>query len=348
MILRCGECGKLIRATDLPAGEAIACPHCGRANVCPPPVAAAVAVPPVASDPPPSRSFPTRLVVGIAAIAAVAWAVWAIASASRAEPASPAASPVEARQKAILKDDLGKSGDPDLVRQYHDINVRYFAGRLPATPVLWEPRLAEVGRLGATSFTLEGLFGHIGDRRAILLNDELRTDPAAVARALCHEMVHAYLFELGDRTTDHGPAFQAELKRLADAGAFAGVVATDEERRTLKAWLDAENARLDAEGAAIERESDEIARDRADLQAAIADMDARFRGNDPARGRPSPAEIAQLNERRDAFNAGVEAAKARADQATAAQAEFNRQVARYNLMLVYPDGLDETRLVAAR
>ncbi len=255
-------------------------------------------------------------------------------------------SPVEARQKAILRDDLHHIGDPDLVRQYDEINVRYFAGRLPAMPVLWEPKLADVGRLGSRPFTLEGMFGHIGARQAILLNDHLRADPAAATRTLCHEMVHAYLYEIGDRTTDHGPAFQAELRRLADAGAFAGIVATDEERRTLKAWLDAENSRLDVEGAAVEQEDQEIARDRAELDASIDEMNARLQGS--AADRPSQAEIDALERQRQAFNARVDAIRERARSARADLAEFNRQVERYNLMLVYPDGLDESSLVTAK
>lgn len=256
-------------------------------------------------------------------------------------------SPVEARQKAILQDDLGRAGDPGLIRQYHEINARYFAARLPAMPVLWEPKLAEVGTLGPRPFTLEGMFGHIGARQAILLNDHLRSDSAAATRTLCHEMVHAYLYEIGDRTTDHGAAFQTELKRLSDAGAFTGIVATDDERRALKTWLDEENARLDAEGAAVQQEDEAIARDRTDLDAAIADMSARLQSRTAA-DRPSPAEIDALESSRQAFNARVSAIRERANDARAALAEFNRQVERYNLMLVYPDGLDESSLVTAK
>lgn len=255
-------------------------------------------------------------------------------------------SPVEARQKAILKDDLDRTGDPDLVRQYREINARYFGGRLPAMPVMWEPKLADVGTLGPRPFTLEGMFGHIASRQAILLNDRLRSDPAGTTRTLCHEMVHAYLYEIGDRTTDHGAAFQTELKRLSDAGAFTGIVATEDERRALKTWLDGENARLDAEGDAVRREDQEIARDREELDAAIDAMNARLQGG--AADRPSPAEIDALESRRETFNARVSAIRDRASDARAALTEFNRQVERYNLMLVYPDGLDESSLVTAK
>jgi chromosome segregation ATPase len=154
------------------------------------------------------------------------------------------------------------------------------------------------------------------------------------------------LYEIGDRTTDHGAAFQAELERLADAGAFAGIVATAEERRALKTWLDAENARLDAEGDAVRQEDREIARDREELDAAIDEMNARLQG--AAADRPSPTEIDALESRREAFNARISAIRDRASNARAALTEFNRQVERYNLMLVYPDGLDESSLVTAK
>jgi DNA-directed RNA polymerase subunit RPC12/RpoP len=339
---RCTACAGVMRATADQAGDAVVCPRCNHENLCPPSTAGPST--PVAAARP---RQPWMLAAACVALAAIAWAGWSIVVSRRAddEDATPV-SPVEARQKAILRDDLDRAGDPDLVRQYQEINARYFAGRLPAIPVMWEPKLAEVGTLGPRPFTLEGMFGHIGSRQAILLNDHLRSDPAGATRTLCHEMVHAYLYEIGDRRTDHGPAFQAELERLADAGAFAGIVATDEERRSLKAWLDRENARLDAEGDAVRQEDQEIERDRAELDAAIDAMNARIQSA-PV-DRPSAAEIDALESRREAFNVRVAAIRERATDARAALAEFNRQVERYNLMLVYPDGLDESSLVTAK
>jgi DNA-directed RNA polymerase subunit RPC12/RpoP len=340
---RCTACAGVVRATADQAGHAVACPRCNHENLCPSSTANA-SVP--AADASPRQSW-TRLAAAGLALAALAWAGWSAVVLRRAEDdeATPV-SPVEARQKAILTDDLGRAGDPDLVRQYHEINARYFGGRLPAMPVMWEPKLAAVGALGPRPFTLEGMFGHVGSRQAILLNNRLRSDPAGTTRTLCHEMVHAYLYEIGDRTTDHGAAFQAELERLADAGAFAGIVATAEERRALKTWLDAENARLDAEGDAVRQEDREIARDREELDAAIDEMNARLQG--AAADRPSPTEIDALESRREAFNARISAIRDRASNARAALTEFNRQVERYNLMLVYPDGLDESSLVTAK
>ena len=55
-----------------------------------------------------------------------------------------------------------------------------------------------------------------------------------------------------------------------------------------------------------------------------------------------------LDQRRDEHNRRVEALNARTERGRAALLEFNRQVSRYNLMLVFPDGVDEEQLFAPR
>lgn len=278
----------------------------------------------------------------------MAWSVWSLASPLGGDLApNRVLSPIEARQREILNDALGRPTDPGLMRKFRELNTRHFSGRLPDVPVLWEPRLAEVGAMAGQAFTLEGMFGHVGQRSAILLHPNLADDDAAVARALSHEMVHAYLYTTGNSSTDHGPAFQAELRRLATEGAFAGIVADDAERKNLRAWLDAEAARLDADSASVRREGEELERDRLDLERDFAAMNARAV---PGEGRTPPTreEVDALNARRDAYNRRVEAAAAWAERGRADLAEFNRQVQRYNLMLVYPDGVDEGDLVKPR
>jgi len=79
----------------------------------------------------------------------------------------------------------------------------------------------------------------------------VRDDPKALDRALCHEMVHAYLYATGEEHTVHGPAFQAVLQRLALEHAFEGIAADPATRTALRAWLDAESARLDVEPAGV-------------------------------------------------------------------------------------------------
>jgi predicted SprT family Zn-dependent metalloprotease len=110
---------------------------------------------------------------------------------------------------------------------------------------------------------------------------------------------------LSDRSDGHGPRFQTLLKRLATEGAFEGLVATDEERAELRATLD--------------RRSQELDREMSRLRGDWSEVD----GTDAAR---------------------VEAYNARVRRLQDAGADFNRKVAQYNLMISYPDGLDEERL----
>jgi len=233
-------------------------------------------------------------------------------------------SPAEIRQTAILRDNLDQPADAGLASLYAEINTKHFGAALPAMPVRWEPRLAEIGALAGRSFTLEGMFGRVGHRTVILLHPNLMADIDALERALSHEMVHARLFFLGDTTTDHGPAFRAELKRLADQGAFEGIASTDDERAQLRAWLDAETIRIKSERQALEQLAPELAREREDAE----------RGGDDAAAR------------RDAYNLHAEAANTRTAAFNEALTEYNQQVKRYNLMISYPDGMDETARAA--
>jgi hypothetical protein len=169
----------------------------------------------------------------------------------------------------------------------------------------------------------------------ILLNPGLQRDAAATTRALCHEMVHAYLYSTGDVNENHGPPFQVVLRRLAAEGAFEGTPATDDERANLRAWLDAESARLDAERDEMDREGREIDQERAAIQQATAAAATQPGGGDPG----------ELTARRDAYNARATAANDRLERDRADLAHFNAEVTRYNLMLVYPDGLDTSAMV---
>ena len=69
---------------------------------------------------------------------------------------------------------------------------------------------------------------------------------------------------------DHGsrPAFRAELKRLADEGAFKGIASTEDEREQLRAWLDAETGRIKSERDALEQLGLELAREREAVERA--------------------------------------------------------------------------------
>lgn len=291
---------------------------------------------------PGSWSLSRVLVATIAGVAAL-WSVWTIAGPAPVDVArGEVLSPIEARQREILRDNIGRPGDPALMHRYQALDQNHFGGRLPELPVMWEPRLAEVGALAARSFTLEGMFGHVGGKAAILLHPNLANDEPALARALAHEAVHAFLHGVGEESTRHGPSFRAELGRLAAEGAFTGIVADEATRSSLRAWLDEEAARLDRDAADVREEGGAIERERADLERAIEDINSRS-------GPPPTREaVDALNARREAYNRRVEAANERTVRGRAALAEFNRQVERYNLMLVYPDGIDEEDLVKPR
>jgi hypothetical protein len=159
-------------------------------------------------------------------------------------------------------------------------------------------------------------------------------------------MVHAYLSGIGDSSTNHGPAFQNLLERLAREGAFVGIPASDAERARLRAWLDEESARLDFERQDMGRAGAEIDQERAAIEAAFADVDARLAAARAGTGPwPGADEARALSARRDAYNERAVAANARAQANRADLDHFNKEVERYNLMLVYPDGIEEQSLI---
>lgn len=276
------------------------------------------------------------------AIAAAAWFGWS--SLVGTPSAAPALSPADEFQQSLLRETIGRAGDPDLDAKYAAINAAHFGGALPAMPVRWEPKLAAVGALADHAFTLEGMFGHIGSKTVILLNPSLRSDAAAFDRALCHEMVHASLYVAGIDSVAHGPAFQAVLRRLSNEGAFQGIVATDDERRALRKWLDAESARLDSEHQEMDQIGREIDAERDAIERAQTDFDARAHEGQP----PGDGDVADLAARRDAYNRRALDTNARLERDRADLAHFNEEVERYNLMLVYPDGMDDKTAAAVK
>ena len=276
-------------------------------------------------------------IIGVAMV----WA-WTSMRGAPAAPASEAAAvtPAEIRQRDILKASAGKPADSELMRQYAAINARHFDGALPAVIVRWEPALAEVGPLTGDGFTLQGMYGRDGKRAVILLNPVLRDDAPALQRALCHEIVHAYLVSVGEESAEHGEAFQTVLARLLAEHAFEGIVAGAEERARLRAWLDAESVSIDAERRAMDAADATIRQTGAELDRDISAFNARA-------DRPV-AEAQALEDRRRAFNELVLETNFRLERDRDQLARFNREVARYNLMMAYPDGLDESSHIAAK
>ena len=267
-----------------------------------------------------------------------------------------ATNPAEAKQWEIVAQDSGLLGDSELNNNYREVNGRYYGSRLPAIPVLWEPRLEEVGRLKAEGLVQKGLWAKYGDKVFILLNPETRVKPRELRRVLCHEIVHEYLFTLGDTKTNHGTAFKRDLHRLAEAGAFEGISASEDERASLRSWIDGESARLEGESEGVkwernelDRMREEIDRERASLDQKLRDLNQRISiGNAQGYGWPSDDEIESskakdrlLDQSVDDFNGRVADFKARVAKYNSDVTRFNRYVKRFNLMMAYPDGLDE-------
>ena len=271
------------------------------------------------------------IVAGVLLFGLTIWMAWTQFD-TPGETVAKAASPAEALQQELLAQSLDKPGDPALEAMYNDLNANQFSGSLPSLHVMWEPGLARVGPLAGEQFTLEGMFGHRGKKVVILLNPDLRDDQAALTRALCHEAVHAYLYSTGDTGPEHGPSFQAVLKHLSEVGAFEGLVSNDQERTSLRAWLDEESRRLDAEAKYMDTLGKEIEQKRAEVEQATAELGG---------GGASEAKVALMNKLRDAYNQAATDANARNEQDRADLEHFNQEVARYNLMVVYPDGFDQ-------
>jgi len=297
---------------------------------------------------------------------------------SNTPEASPVpASPAEAKEREIVQENAGKPGDPDLCKQYQDLNEKHFGTKLPTVPVLWEPRLAEIGPLKAKGFTQEGLWAAPGDKPFILLNPQVRGHTGETKRALCHEMIHEYLFTRGDTKTNHGPAFQAELRRLLSEGAFPAILASEDEKANLRAWLGREQDRLNTEslslkeqqatlddqGATLDRERTKLDGEREGIDRETQEMNQRIvRANDQGFGWPPENEIEALKGRALLHDQRVAAFNARLDELKATVAEinanavrnhadverFNIDASRYKLMMAYPDGLDEEAIAPQR
>jgi hypothetical protein len=264
--------------------------------------------------------------------------------------------PAKAKEHEIIEQDVGKLGDLELGSNYQEVNVQYYGGKLPKIPVLWEPRLEEVGPLQAEGLVVHGLWARSGDNVFILVNPEARANPSELKRVLCHEIVHEYLFTLGDINTNHGHAFKNELHRLAEAGAFEGIAASEEEKASLKSWIDGESTRLAGEASAIREEGIELDQTKETIESEKKSSDRELRdlneritiANDRGSGGPSDDERESfkakgrlLNQRVEDFNGRAASFQGRVASYNGDISRFNRSVNRYNLMMAYPDGLDE-------
>jgi hypothetical protein len=90
------------------------------------------------------------------------------------------------------------------------------------------------------------------------------------------------------------------------------------------------------------------------VERALSDLEGRIAAaRAQGSGWPAESEVAAAVAMRDGYNQRAHAANERAARDRADYDHFNREAARYNLMLVYPDGMDEhaavkPKAVAAR
>jgi hypothetical protein len=255
-----------------------------------------------------SRAIVIGLIAGAVAFALVATIGPRARQGRAAAPPPRPRTADERKTDELLRLNAALPSDPALALAYSGVNAQYFEGRLPEVRVRWEPRLADVGPLIAEGFRLDGLTnGHV-----ILLDPAIQDDPEIFQRTLSHEMVHV---AVRDQDDAHGPVFQRELRRLSAAGAFSGIVASDEEKEAMHRGIESGMADL-------ERELTELIHQRVALNA-----DA---------GAVNP-DVANVNARIADYNAHVQ----RHNDAVNA---LNDRIAQYNLMISYPDGLDRERL----
>ena len=267
-------------------------------------------------------------------------------------------SPAKARESQIVEQDRGRPGDSELVRDYQEVNIGYFGGKLPQIPVIWEPRLQEVGPLFGKGYILEGFAS--SDPELILLNPINKGKRDELRRVLCHEMVHVYLFTNGDMKTHHGPAFQAELHNLLLAGAFKGIWATDDQKSSLRFWLKNESRRLHAESVELKRRNsglnkaaEEIDEQRTTIGQEHLELNRRIAfANEKGGGWPADEELDSFKDNARAFsqrvadfNANVAVFNRSVANQRAGIKRYNYEASRYNLMMAYPDGLDEDSII---
>ncbi len=92
----------------------------------------------------------------------------------------------------------------------------------------------------------------------------------------------------------------------------------------------------------LDREQDDLNRQVDELNDRISTANAQ------GYGWPSNGEVGFLKAGRERFDRGVFEFNERVERYTADQTQFNRHVHRYNLMIAYPDGLDEESAIRAR
>jgi predicted SprT family Zn-dependent metalloprotease len=108
---------------------------------------------------------------------------------------------------------MSKMTDKKLQKEFHDLNERFFNGKLGC-----EARFKKI--------RTDGVFSMITQR--ITIDSRLQNSQSLTRLVLLHEMAHAYMTLHGYRgyreDGGHGMLFQVELDRLYRAGAYDGLL----------------------------------------------------------------------------------------------------------------------------
>lgn len=118
---------------------------------------------------------------------------------------------VAAQPTKFLKG-LMSTSDRQLKHWFDKFNTRWFEGKLPSTIIFWEPP--------SDSFGVTCPVFEVNDKVfEIKLDPSLKGVPDYWKLLLLHEMAHIKLWPKHPKH-QHGKAFQDEMKRLANEGAF--------------------------------------------------------------------------------------------------------------------------------
>lgn len=118
--------------------------------------------------------------------------------------------------------------NPYLLRIFRRYNRKYFGGRLPEPFVCWgtlpdcDARFYPIGKAKRYR-TIGGKKWHDCDKKKPIVLVDIglrnRNETARIRMAIIHEMAHMTL----PLTARHGPRFEREMLRLANASAFKGL-----------------------------------------------------------------------------------------------------------------------------
>lgn len=227
------------------------------------------------------------------------------------------------------------SSNPELAEEYKRINEQHFGNQLPNIPIHWESKLDNYSPDIAKGYKLEGLWQFAGGQAQIFINPSLKHNKKKITLTLCHEMVHEYLYTIGDTKTIHGPAFQVVMQRLLNEGAFEGVMISESMQNELRAEIIKEKIELEQ----IEADISSVRRSLKASDFKHNEINSQIRAaNEPGASWPTDEEIELVQSTRHKL---VKRYNALVQEYNLRLAAFNKQIKSYNMIVAYPDGHNE-------